>query len=175
MSNTTDNAAKLPITWEAVADKALDKAGGIAEKTSDMMVTASKSVEDAITQYGPDAINALLAVIRINHLQYLIAGLALLIILAIYWFYAVKVIKHQYNHGVILNHYTNQLDSLETPSVKNISETYRVGILCSVAVTVFMVAMIFMELITVWNIVAVANPKLWIVKQVVEKMEQTVK
>lgn len=142
------------VTWESIADKALDKAG-------DVFTSVSNVLNNAVTEYGPDVVNAVLWVIRIDNLQSLVIGLLFLIIYVIILrFLWINVIKKEYLRcdREIINMDTG---TIFVPGLVGVIITFMVFGLTSVP-----------KVFDAWTYVGIVEPKLWIAKQVIIKLDK---
>lgn len=134
------------------AEKVIDKASSLVEKIGataiDIFDASKKVVIDAIDQYGSEAIDAVLWVVRIDAIQTLIVAL-FWCILAIWIFN--KSLKY-------FKKYENDNFDSDMPIVWFISM-----FLC-----VVVLGFNLKPILNVWNYVAIAKPEIYLVKQVVD-------
>lgn len=71
-------ADKVVDKTAAIADKAIDRAGDFvsaaADKASNVFEAASNIISHAVDTYGPQAVDAVLWVVRVDAIQYLVLG-----------------------------------------------------------------------------------------------------
>lgn len=142
------------LTWEMLAERAMNKADTVFTASADI-------ITNAINTYGPQAVDMMLTVIRLDNLQKLIYGGLLLIIcvlIGIIGFF--KINKHAKEdldgrwsllHGGVLSF-----------------------ILIYAVFTIFLVLPFSVNtVLDVWTWVGVVEPKVWVAKQVVNKITNT--
>ena len=139
---------------DQVIAKALDK-------TVDVFEAVSKTLTNAVTEYGPQAVEAVLWVIRLDHIQILATGVLWLIVLLVFWFKWWKVLKADYAKN------NNRVEYMSTQVC--------VPTFFALFFTVIISLNPVVEIFNVWNYVAVAKPEMWIAKQVVVKVESMAK
>lgn len=130
-------------------EKVIDKASSLVEKIGetaiDIFDASKKVVIDAIDQYGSQAIEAVLWVVRIDAIQTLVV--------ALFWFILfIFIFKKSFDK------FRQAIKQNDTPEVWFIS----------MVVCVFLWFIKAAPLINVWNYVAVVKPEIYLVKQVVD-------
>lgn len=132
---------------EKVIDKVSTLVESIGVTAIDMFDASKKVVIDAIDQYGPQAIEAVLWVVRIDAIQTLVTALFCLIL------------------GVFI--FKNSLDKFKSYDNNPYSDM-SVFWFISMVLSVIFVGYTMKPLIDVWNYVAVVKPEIYLVKQVVD-------
>ena len=130
-------------------EKVIDKASSLVEKIGataiDIFDASKKVVIDAIDQYGSQAIEAVLWVVRIDAIQTLVV--------ALFWFILfIFIFKKSFDK------FRQAIKQNDTPEVWFIS----------MVVCTFLLFIKAAPLINVWNYVAVVKPEIYLVKQVVD-------
>lgn len=130
---------------EKVIDKASSLVDAIGATAIDIFDASKKVVIDAIDQYGSQAIEAVLWVVRIDAIQTLVV--------ALFWFILfIFIFKKSFDK------FRQAIKQNDTPEVWFIS----------MVVCVFFWFIKAAPLINVWNYVAVVKPEIYLVKQVVD-------
>lgn len=132
---------------EKVIDKSIDLIEKIGGSASNIFDASKKVITDAIDQYGPQAIEAVLWVVRIDAIQVIVTSLFFVIVCVIIFNKCLKKFKES-----LLISYS------EMPFIWGA---------CMLCVAVFGFIK-FQPLINVWNYVAVVKPEVYLVKQVVD-------
>ena len=147
-----------------VANKALDKVTdlitSVADKSSDIFQASSEIITKSIEKYGPQAIDAVLWVVRLDSIQVLITSLVSLIacFIAFKIFRKIGFKKDWYCGGD--NHYD------ESGVFKFFSSWI------ATFVIIFVTFISIKNLTNVWNYVAIAKPEIYLVKQVVDVVKE---
>lgn len=131
------------IGWEQLVDKAVDKAGNVFE-------AVYNSISGAVTTYGPQVVDAVLWVIRIDGIQALFWGFLTLIISTIFW---VKLIKFW-------------------KSGEAGDGTFFITAIGTFFSAVVVGPILYSSVFNIWVWTQVIKPELWIAKQVVVKIEK---
>lgn len=137
--------------WEQLADKALTNAGNVFEAVSQV-------ISGAVANYGPSVVDAVLWVIRIDHIQPLLYGSMVLIMAIVFWIVWGRRVKKQY---LAVGCDVGNMD-------------FGTGLLTFVggfATLFFVIPFVISTLFNVWNWTAVVKPELWIAKQIVVKID----
>lgn len=137
----TDNAEK-------VIDKASSLVEAIGATAIDIFDASKKVVIDAIDQYGSQAIEAVLWVVRIDAIQTLVVAL----------FWCILAI-------VIFNKSLKNFKKYET-GYSNIN--MRIVLFISMLLCVVALGFNLKPILNVWNYVAIVKPEIYLVKQVVD-------
>ena len=148
------------ITVAQVADKALDKASDLvataANSASDIFQAAAGIVTKGVEQYGPQVIDAVLWVVRIDAIQQLVFGWAIVILSAVIIY--------------LINFSKGKLNLWQYGKV---SEGFSY-VVCVFA-TLGAVAPFFLsglpKVTDVWLYTAVAKPEVYLVKRTIEIVE----
>jgi hypothetical protein len=149
------------VTMAQVADKALDKSSVIIEKAAaaanDIFSATAGIVTRGIEQYGPQVIDAVLWVVRIDAIQSLIYGwFAFIIVVASWiWIWTGFTRRNWYKRG--------GYDGFNTIFPSSIWVTF------SLIFTGFFSVPRIMD---VWLYTAVAKPELYLVKKTVDMVEK---
>lgn len=137
--------------WEQLADKAMDKAGNVFE-------AVSRVISDSVSTYGPSVGDAVLWVIRIDHLQPLVYGMLVFLIGVIFWVvWGSRLSKHFNARG-------RDIEKIDF-------SVCLVTVLSSFVTLVFIIPFVYSTLFNIWNWTAVIKPELWIAKQIVVKID----
>ena len=132
------------------AEKVIDKASSLVEKVGataiDIFDASKKVVIDAIDQYGSQAIEAVLWVVRIDAIQTLVVALFWCILF-------IFIFKKSFDNKF-----------RQTIKQNGMHEVWFI----SMVVCTFLWFIKAAPLINVWNYVAVVKPEIYLVKQVVD-------
>lgn len=139
---------------ETSAAKAIDKLSGAADQLAAKMAELAQ-------QYGPEAIDAGLAVARIEAAQGIVKGFVFLIVSAVFSFICYKLTKIGFNLARI---YKLPETSYSAPDgTWQIAVGICAGVLASITGITFVVA-----LSDIWNWVGIFEPKLWIAHRLLD-------
>lgn len=144
-----------------VADKAIDKIDSFvtkaADTATDVFQAASTVITDAVATYGPQAVDALLWVVRIDAAQQLIS--AALAMVGVIW-------------GVVFV-WTGFTRREWAQRISDASEGFLYLPICAAAVIAAFVAIASFRTVTnIWLYTAVIKPELYLVKQVVDVVKE---
>lgn len=148
-------------TMVQVADKALDKTGAVIEKAAsmatDIFSAAAGIVTKGVEQYGPQVIDAVLMVVRIDAAQYLLIGwLTFFVCVYGLWFIATGFTKRDWDNRIMSN-----LGELGVVAVTVVFSTM-VGVLLFSAIP---------RITDVWKYTAIVKPELYLVKKTIDLVE----
>ena len=143
-------ATESVLTWEMLAERAMNKADAAFNASADI-------ISNAVSTYGPQAVDMMLMVVRIDNIQQLVYGglILLMNIILIVWF--IKIFRKHLREDC-----NGEWLAIEPmPSL--------LGCIPFAVVTVsmsFMTKTIF----NVWVWAGVFAPEVWVAKQIVDKI-----
>jgi hypothetical protein len=141
------------LTWEILAERAMNKADAVFTASADI-------ISNAVTAYGPQAVEMMLTVIQIDNIQRLVYGGLLFILMVtttiIFGRQVIKHIKEDCN-GVAGDCEPYPTLMLLIPFIlATMTLPYQVN-----------------SFFNVWTWVGAVEPKVWVAKQVVRKITNT--
>lgn len=157
---------------DAVTEQVIDKAETLVQQAAGLASNAFDAVQNvivnAVTQYGPSVVDALLWVVRIDALQHLASGWIPILL-------AIVAIRVSYKKFMAGGERIDQLRAKEgqvpySQIVERVSEIQwvMVGWASVIATALLVGALSFKQVTNVWYYVAVAKPELYLAKQAVD-------
>lgn len=158
-----ENTMASEVTMAQVADKALDKVSTVVEKAADaatdIFSAAAGIMSDAAGKYGPQVIDSVLWVVRIDAIQYLLIGWLSFFALLSYWAWVWT--------GFSRRNWSDRMSECSSDG----------GIHAILAFSVILTLVIFsvstvQRITDVWKYTAVIKPELYLVKKTVDMVEK---
>lgn len=153
-------ADKVVDKTAAIADKAIDRAGDFvsaaADKASNVFEAASNIISHAVDTYGPQAVDAVLWVVRVDAIQYLVLGWVMFLM------FLTSVI-------FVWTGFSNRewLERWDEMGEGRTLVTFILGVI-TLVVTIILGVNSIPRITNVWEYTAVAKPELYLAKQAVD-------
>ena len=155
--------ATKEITAAEVADKALDKVSTVVEKAADaatdIFSAAAGIISDGVSKYGPQVIDSVLWVVRVDAIQYLLLGWISFAIIFGFWYFVWT--------GFTRRNWDSRMSEASNDGALHV--------VCAIAVIVsivFFCTSTIWRVTDVWKYTAVAKPELYLVKKTVDMVEK---
>ena len=153
-------ADKVVDKTAAIADKAIDRAGDFvaaaADKASNVFEAASNIISHAVDVYGPQAVDAVLWVVRVDAIQALVLGWVM------FFLFLTSVI-------FVWTGFSNRnwLERWNDMGEGRTFVTFILGVITLVT-TILLGVNSIPRIVDVWQYTAVAKPELYLAKQAVD-------
>ena len=153
-------ADKVVDKTAAIADKAIDRAGDFvsaaADKASNVFEAASNIISHAVDAYGPQAVDAVLWVVRVDAIQYLVLGWVMFLMFLTSVIFVWTGFSNRY-----------WLERWDEMGEGRMFVTFILGVI-TLGGSIILGVNSIPRITNVWEYTAVAKPELYLAKQAVD-------